>query len=416
MNGKSLPKRVALFQHFLSHYREPIFNLLCRQANPDPEYVIFADTTNKERIKTIEYSKSQLSPLNGGLRWERIMNIWFGRTFLWQTAAVRVAKDRKFDCLILIGSMYHLSNWIAAIIARIKGKRVLMWTHGYLREERGIKGWFRERFYRLAHGLLLYGRRAQDLLLKRGFDPAGLYVVYNSLDFESQRRVRETITAETIAKRKHSLFTFPGLPVVIFVGRLTMQKKLLQLLQAVHMLREQGFNLNVLLVGDGPQRTDLQKFADTNSLANHVVFYGACYREEDLGPLIMLADIFVSPGEVGLACIHALTYGTPVITHGNPELQMPEWEAVQPGVTGDFFACDDVRDLARVIQKWLVQARYQAGVREQCQEIIERYYNPSYQVRIINEAVAGVPARRDRFADSFPGLADTKCRPVAARL
>lgn len=396
-NQEPLGSRVALFQHFLTHYREPIYNLLCRQAYPDPEYVIFADTSNKEQIKTIDYAKAQISPQNGGLRWKKISNIWFGRTFLWQTSVVQPALGREFDCLIFLGNMYHFSTWLAAILARIKGKRVLMWTHGYLREERGVKGWLRERFYRLADGLLLYGHRARELLLQRGFKPENLYVVYNSLDYEQQLVVRNKTSPETLFKLRSSLFQSPELPVLLFIGRLTQQKKLSQLLEAVHLLKKQGVPVNVVFVGDGPQKGALQQFVSRAGLSEQVVFYGSCYLEEELGPLLMMADICVSPGEVGLTCIHALTYGTPVITHNNPDFQMPEWEAIRTGMTGDLFQFDDVQDLAGVVRKWLEQNTCREDVRGKCHEIIDHYYNPFYQVGVINSAVAGIAADSGRF-------------------
>lgn len=48
------------------------------------------------------------------------------------------------------------------------------------------------------------------------------------------------------------------------------------------------------------------------------------------------ADLCVSPGNVGLTAMHSLVFGCPVITHNCFEWQMPEFEAIQPGITGDF--------------------------------------------------------------------------------
>ncbi|OGQ95222.1 MAG: hypothetical protein A2521_03530 [Deltaproteobacteria bacterium RIFOXYD12_FULL_57_12] len=382
--------RVAVVCHFLSHYRWAIFNLLCRQA--DPEYVIFADTVGRESIETIDFGRAQISPECGGLRWKRVKNIWFGRAFLWQSGVLRIALDNRIDCIVFLGTMYHFSSWVSAILARITGKRVLMWTHGYLREEKNLKGWVREQFYRLADGLLLYGNRAREILLKRGFNPTDLHVVYNSLNYDEQRRVREMTSPDLLLALREKLFAAPRLPVLIYIGRLTPQKKLLQLLQAAHLLKTEKVLVNVLLVGDGSEKNILVEAAGQYGIADHVVWYGPCYREEELGPLIMLADICIAPGEIGLTCMHALAYGTPVITHDNPDCQMPEWEAVQPGMNGDLFRQDDVPDLARAVREWLGNSRIREQVRLNCRQIIDAHYNPSSQVGIINDAVAGRPA------------------------
>ncbi len=400
MNEKELHEKqygkrqlcVALIQPFLSHYREPIFNLLCRQEYPNPRYSFMSDIVSNNGIKTIDFQKSEIVPQNGGLRWKKISNIWFGKIFLWQSAAIRLALDKEVDCIIFLGIMYHFSTWISAILARIRGKRVLMWTHGYLREEKGFKGWVREKFYRLANGLLIYGHCSRDLLLKRGFASEQIYVVYNSLNYEQQCRIREKTTREKLKNLKKHLFVAPDLPVLIYIGRLTPQKKLSMLLKAAHILKESGFGLNVIFVGDGPERYSLEQDAIRCGITNNVVFYGSCYDEEEIGPLIMLSDICVAPGEIGLTCMHVLAYGVPVITHDKSDLQMPEWEAIMSGVTGALFQHGDSRDLARVIKEWLERDTPREQVRANCYEIIGNYYNATYQTKTINGAVCGVSA------------------------
>lgn len=384
--------RVVLLQPFLSHYREPIYNLLCRQEYPNPKYSFLSDIVSNNGIKTIDFQKSRIAPPSGGLHWQKVSNVWFGKVFLWQSAAIRLALDKDVDCIIFLGTMYHFSTWIGAIIARIRGKRVLMWTHGYLREEKGIKGWIREKFYKLSDGLLLYGNRARQLLCKRGFDPECLYVVYNSLNHEEQCKVRDNCSAEVLKGIRQKLFLHSDLPVLIFVGRLTPQKKLPMLIEAAHILKKKGIELNILFVGDGPERKNLEQLVLSYSMTSNVVFYGACYAEEELGPLFMLSDLCVAPGEIGLTCMHALAYGIPVVTHDNPDLQMPEWEAIQPGITGELFRYGDVHDLARVIADWLELGKSRKQLSVDCRTIIDHCYNPSYQAMVINAAVIGMPA------------------------
>ncbi|NQU32376.1 MAG: glycosyltransferase [Bacteroidetes bacterium] len=382
--------RVVLLQPFLSHYREPIYNLLCRQEYPNPKYSFLSDIVNNSGIKTIDFQQSRIAVQNGGLHWQKVSNVWFGKNFLWQLAAIRLALDKDVDCIILLGNMYYISNWIGAILARLTGKRILLWTHGYLREEKGIKGWIREKFYKLSDGLLLYGNRGRQLLRRRGFDPECLYVVYNSLNYEEQCKVRDNCSAEVLKGIRQSLFSLSDLPVLIFVGRLTPQKKLSMLIEAAHILKKKGIELNILFVGDGPERKNFEQLVLSYSMTSNVVFYGACYTEEELGPLFMLSDLCVAPGEIGLTCMHAFAYGIPVVTHDNPDLQGPEWEAIQPGITGELFRYDDVQDLARVIAGWLELGKSRKQLSVDCRRIIDRYYNPSYQAMVINGAVCGV--------------------------
>ena len=78
------------------------------------------------------------------------------------------------------------------------------------------------------------------------------------------------------------------------------------------------------------------------------------------------------------------------MTHDNPDLQGPEWEAIQPGITGELFRYDDVQDLARVIADWLELGKSRKQLSVDCRQIIGCCYNPSYQAIVINAAACGV--------------------------
>ena len=384
-------KHVVITHHFLAHYRHPIYNLLCRQGLPLPVYSFAAGTKTNIPIKTIDLCNAQLPPGRGGLRWRVLENFWFFRIFLWQTGLIRLALDRKVDVIIYLGVMYHLSTWVSILAAKLTGKRVLMWSHGYLKEEKGLKGWLRERFYRLSDGMLLYGKRSRDLMIRRGFDPDSLYIVFNSLDYDAQCAVRNSLSAELLQGYKN-LLPDPQVPTVVYIGRLTASKKIAMLIEAAALLKERGTRVNVLLLGDGPELQLLKDLALHHGMAASIRFHGACYREADIGAFITLSDLCVAPGEVGLTCMHSLVYGTPVITHDNPDFQMPEWEAIVPGVSGDFFQEGSVSDLCRVMENWLSRATPRADVSRACQSVIDSRYNPHYQIKVINQAVQGSPA------------------------
>ena len=162
------------------------------------------------------------------------------------------------------------------------------------------------------------------------------------------------------------------------------------LIKAASILNDRGCPCNVLLIGDDSEREKLNKLVMEEGIADRVCFYGACYREEEIAPLIMLSEVCVSPGEVGLTCIHSLVYGTPVISHDNFDRQMPEYEAIRPGHNGDFFKCGDLDHLVCTIRKWLKTDRRRNEIANTCHEVIDRYYNPQRQLESINNAIHGL--------------------------
>ncbi|MHC5005260.1 MAG: glycosyltransferase, partial [Planctomycetota bacterium] len=274
--------------------------------------------------------------------------------------------------------------------ARLAGKRVLFWTHGWTHPDSPLAAALKRAFFGLAHGLLLYGHGAKVIGLASGFDAERLHVIYNSLDYAAQRAAREAITAEDVRRTRTELFGDPDVPVVVCPTRLVPVRRLDQLLDALALLRRRGRTVNALLIGDGPQREELERQAAANELPVH--FYGACYDERELGRLIMAGTVTVAPGRVGLTAIHSMAFGVPVITHDDPARQMPEFEAIVPGRTGDLFPPGDVEALADRLDRWTVKPAVTADVRAACIDIVERFYNPTFQRRAIDRAVAGRPA------------------------
>jgi glycogen synthase len=71
-----------------------------------------------------------------------------------------------------------------------------------------------------------------------------------------------------------------GRPLVAFQGRLVSTKGVGVLLDAARILREQGYDFDVLVVGDGPERVRLQQAASSFGLADRVRFAGRLSNSE----------------------------------------------------------------------------------------------------------------------------------------
>ncbi|GMR10046.1 MAG: hypothetical protein BMS9Abin28_0867 [Anaerolineae bacterium] len=97
------------------------------------------------------------------------------------------------------------------------------------------------------------------------------------------------------------------LPRVLFVGRLQERKRVELLLKAC---RAQEVQPQLLIVGDGPARTSLERMAAREYPGTK--FTGAQHGEE-LEAIYQQADLFVLPGTGGLAVQQAMAHALPVI-------------------------------------------------------------------------------------------------------
>ena len=376
-------RKVAVAYHFFAHYRTPVIKELVDRGQYS--YLFFGNTSdpNSSGIVSATFSKK--------IKFYKLPTWRIGGVFIFQSGLLRLALRKDIQAIIFLGNVKFLMTWAAAGLARLAGKRVLFWTHGWLREEFGMMGWLRKIFYRLANGLLLYGNRARQIGIQAGFAPEDLYVIFNSLDTKRQQKLRDKLEPDDFWEVRQSLFSTPDRPLLIGVGRLTHDKRFDLLIQAAWQLKESGRPVNVLVVGEGSEYDTLVDLSKEYEL--EVCFYGACYHEYTLAKLIAAANVFVVPGSIGLSAIHSLVYGTPIVTHDCQDNQKPEWEAIIPGLNGSLYTFGEVDELVKAIQYWLHDGLTPDEVRKACYSVVDQYYNPRFQRCEIERALANKPAR-----------------------
>ncbi len=372
------------FTNIAPLYRAKLWETLLKSEGFDFHY--FFGENKSLGIKTIDFQKEVFK--NHHKKLNPVGNFWIrGKYLVWQTKVLRYLLFHKVDLVILLGEFTIASNWFYAIICRIRGVHVTFRGHGMYGNERGLKFFLRKMFYRLADTHLLYERRAKKIMVGQGFKSEKIHVFFNSLDYDTHKSLREV---NKNLQKKHVLHFFkkPEAPTFIFVGRLTKVKKIDMLVKAISKLNAQNLWPNLLIIGDGSERASLEILAADLLQKGTYHFYGACYDESELGKYLSSADLCVSPGNVGLTAIHSLSSGTPVCTHSSFENQMPEVEALEDGKTGIFFKEDDLEDMVTQIASWLTDPK-KDKIRKDCFKVIDDYYNPYYQEKVIENLVNG---------------------------
>lgn len=352
------------------HYRKEIYLLMDKELDVD---FFFGDS----RPGKIEFfDVKQLFHFKGFLH-----NINMG-PFYWQRGLLRLLFS-KYRYFISPCDTYCINSWLFVLLAPMFGKRVLWWTHGVYGNEGPIKKTLTKLKISLLYGVLLYGEYAKKILMDYGVNEKKLHVIYNSLAYNEHSEIKKTIKEDDLYKDHFQNDN----KNIIFTGRLTKVKKLNQLIEATAKLKKRNIYLNITLIGDGTEMDSLKKISQELGLQDNVWFYGACYDEKVLSSFIYNADICVSPGNVGLTAMHAMTFGTPVISHNNFPLQMPEFEAIEDGKTGTYFKENDINSLAEAIERWLNLKINRETVRQNCYEIIDKKYNPHIQIKVLKSLI-----------------------------
>lgn len=363
--------KICLIYNYAQHYRTNIFTLLDRELDID---FYFGDDMGD--VKKMDYSL-----LHHKVKELKNRTLW---RIEWQSDCVSLA-FRKYDAYVMLGTPMCLSTWLCAFFASILGKKVIFWTHGWYGKESTFERILKKLFYKIPDHIMLYGNYAKELLLKEGLDEEKLSVIHNSLMYDAQLEIRKNLKASNVFVDHFK----NGFQTVVFVGRLTPVKKLHQLLEAQKDCQEKDFNFNVVFIGDGTQKTELENLSSSLKLNDKVWFYGSSYNEDELSILLYNADLCVAPGNIGLTAMHAMVYGCPCVSHNDFKWQMPEFEAINSGITGDFFERDNVQSLANTIRAWLVNSKSRREeVRQSCFDEIDTSWNPYYQLEVINRALS----------------------------
>lgn len=150
----------------------------------------------------------------------------------------------------------------------------------------------------------------QFIIEKCGVEPDRIHIVPNAVDI----RVfdPDSIDAQEI-RRKHGLEEGK---IVLFVGRLTGQKGLTDLLHAIPSIERIVPSVRFLIAGSGPQEELLKREAAMMQTRSRVVFIGNV-KHEKIHELYSVADVFVLPSlseSFPNAMLEAMAMRNPVVT------------------------------------------------------------------------------------------------------
>lgn len=320
-----------------SLYRLPIYNQMAKEINCD-FYIVEEDPSTGIKC----YEKNKLQNYCGSFYPKKVI----GNFFILKGAYSLLKKN--YDIYVL-GGPYCITYWFMALFCLFSKKKAASWSHGVYGRETGIRKFIKILYYKLCAMNFVYNNRSKRLMEENGVCKDCICTVYNSMDSVHDLALRKKLVKSSI----YSNYFSNDYPVIIFVGRVIKDKQLDQMIRAMPILHKKGCDVNFFVVGKDVDGVNLKGIADEYGVSSQVYLYGPCYDEEILCNFYYNANLCVSPGPIGLTAISSMTFGCPVISHNDFSHQGPEFESIQPGVTGDFFEYNNIDDLANVVKKWI---------------------------------------------------------------
>lgn len=366
-------KKLCLIYNIAPHYREAIFKAIDKEYDCDWFF-------GKMKSDIMEMDISLLKSAH-------YYKCYGNHARLYWKCCVDKLFMKKYKTFFMLAESRALSDYVFFGLKSLffPKKKIFVWTHGWYGKESKTEAALKRWQLRRVDGIFCYSNYGKCLMVENGIPEEKIFVIHNSLHYDQQKTLRENIQPSDLYK---SHFGNDN-PVLIFIGRLTAVKQLDVLVDAVHQLAQNGEIYNIVFVGDGEKRADLEQHVNTLGMEQQVWFYGACYDEKINAELIFNADLCVAPGNIGLTAMHAMVFGCPSLTHNDFKWQMPEFEAIRDGETGTFFDRGNTNSLAAAISRWFAdKADKRQQVRETCYMEIDTLWNPYYQMEVIKQHIS----------------------------
>jgi glycogen synthase len=226
--------------------------------------------------------------------------------------AGEIAKNEEFDVI-------HAHDWLSFLAGieakKVSGKPLVVHVHATEFDRTG-NGNVNQNVYDIekkgmeeADAVITVSQFTKDIVASRyGISPDKIHVVHNAIDIHSQRD--EDVLKNPIIKLKES-----GNNIVLFLGRLTIQKGPDYFIRAAKKVLEHVPNTYFVIAGSGDMEYQIIKQASALGIGDKVIFAGFT-RDRDNTILFHSANVYVlsSVSEpFGLVPLESLAHGTPAI-------------------------------------------------------------------------------------------------------
>lgn len=350
-------------------YRDPFWNTVAEQPGVELD-VFYCYAKGDDRPWEIDWPFKFHAEVLPGRAWLGPHNGY------WNPSILKKLRAKRYDAIIL-GGYNHFTMLAAAWYARKKRIPYLVMCESF----HGLK---RARYRKTlktplvrwvvggAAGILPTGQLAREYLISYGGRADRCAFVPNSPDLDSLRHTAFALYPNRQVIRES--MNLGNEPVVLFVGRLINKKGVDILLEAFARV-VQNVPSQLLIAGDGPERTKLEEQAARLRVNDRVHFVGF-QQPKDLPRFYCAADLFVLPSRTepwGVVVMEALASGLPVVV-SNLVGCYPD--VINDDQVGRVVAPEDPHSLAEAMRDYLLKRPDKNRVHQIWEPVYQRMRHP----------------------------------------
>lgn len=300
---------------------------------------------------------------------------------------------KKMNCynpeIIIIGGYNYFAYWAALIWVKIHKKKIVVIIEShYLDKSRTmIKETVKRLFVSNCDGALVDGIRhkkyaislglkAEKVFIKKGTGPVDVLWYQREVSKHKKDKI------DYCKKLNISYKNF------LYVGRFSPEKNIICLLKCFRKLqREEVTDWGIILVGNGPQKREIESFINKNKIKN--VFLPGFRQKEEIPFYYALSDCFILPSTSepwGLVVSEAMACGLPVLVSNRcgcyPDI-------VHDGENGFSFDPFNEEELIEFLKN-ITQGKYNLEIMGKTSLKIIMEYTPEKSAEIIKNAIISI--------------------------
>ncbi|MFV0337406.1 MAG: glycogen synthase [Chthoniobacterales bacterium] len=239
-----------------------------------------------------------------------------------------------------LGGIFAKLNYGTPLVVTIHSLEPLRpWKREQLGGGYDFSLWVEKTAIEMADAVIAVSKEtAEDVKRLFNIDPSKLHIIYNGIDLQEYRRMENHAALQRLGVNPHQ-------PYILFVGRITRQKGIIHLVNAIKHL-DPGFQV-VLCAGapDTPEIAREMKMAvsEAQKKRKGVVWIEEMLDNKSKIELYSHADLFVCPSiyePFGIINLEAMACGVPVIASAVGGIK----EVVVHGETGYLVSVDQMSE------------------------------------------------------------------------
>jgi glycosyltransferase involved in cell wall biosynthesis len=268
---------------------------------------------------------------------------------------LNVLKDYKVD---ILHCNDRKSAPIGKIVSDLLGIRMVYTAHNVFNNKKITRFSFGKNIIAVSEGV------KKNLLEYFKIDPAKITVIYNGTSIKKP-------SVDTNLRILKEFDFQENDRIISFIGRLSEQKGVFYLLEALREVIIQFPYVKLLIIGEGELREDLKTTMLSFGLQSNVLF---CGNRKDVAGLIEISEFMISPSlweGLGISTIESITLGKPVIASSVGGLP----EVITDGINGRLVPPKDSKALATAICSFLRDPVMVKRMGEEAQKIAKEKFS-----------------------------------------